>query len=236
MLDRVWFWLLVIGVLYAFGKASVATVLEEPPSAEAGEEAPPPPLIAAGQALTDAAIGAAQTAVEICLQLIGVMAMWLGMLKIAERSGMVDALAWSLRPAMRWLFPDVPDGHPAQGAMLMNISANMLGLDNAATPFGLQAMRELQELNPEEETASDAMATFLAVNTSSVTLLPISIVALRAAAGSESPASPIGGMFLATCVSTLVAIVAVRTLAKLPRYAVQPASETGDDNAEEGTA
>lgn len=257
-LDRVWFWLLTIGIVYGLGKAVLAPTPEEPPpvaeeaaNAEQAEsdqaesdqaesdqvESPTDveteteaeseaaskwAITRKGQEITDAAIDAAQLSVEICLQLIGVMALWLGMLEIAKRAGMVDALAYALRPVMRWLFPDVPNGHPAQGAMLMNISANMLGLDNAATPFGLGAMRELDKLNPQPGTATNAMAMFLAINTSSVTILPISIIALRAASGSESPASPIAGMFLATCVSTAVAVVAVRSLQNLRRYAAQP--------------
>ncbi|MEQ8847697.1 nucleoside recognition domain-containing protein [Botrimarina sp.] len=245
LLDRVWFWLLTVGVLYGLGKAALSEPDPPPPApppaaVEQAEGAEPPEPVAdrwaitqRGQELTDAAIDAAQLAVEICLQLIGVMALWLGMLEIAKQAGMVDALARLLEPVMRWLFPDVPTGHPAQGAMLMNISANMLGLDNAATPFGLQAMRELDKLNPHEGTATNAMATFLAINTSSVTLLPISIIALRAAAGSESPASPIGGMFLATCVSTGVAIFTIRTLQKWPRYAVAPADTPPDGTEEE---
>jgi len=168
---------------------------------------------------------AAKLAVEICLGLIGVMVLWLGMLNVAKDAGLVDALARALAPLMRWLFPDVPDGHPANGAMIMNISANMLGLDNAATPFGLKAMKELQTLNPTNDTATDAMATFLAINTSNVTLLPISIIALRVASGSEQPARPIMGMFLATLVSTIVAVVAVRYLARRPAYAFPAVTE-----------
>lgn len=143
------------------------------------------------------------------------------MLNIAKDAGLVDSLALALRPMMRWLFPDVPDGHPAQGAMLMNISANMLGLGNAATPFGLKAMRELQTLNPTEDTATNAMATFLAINTSNVTIVPITIIGLRVAAGSENAAAPLAGILLTTSVTTIVAIFAVRILSRLPQYAME---------------
>jgi spore maturation protein A len=200
--------------------------------------APPTPLQQTGKDLTGAALDAAELSIQLCLTLAGVMILWLGILQVASDAGMVDALARALRPLMRWLFPDVPDGHPAQGAMLMNISANMLGLDNAATPFGIKAMKELQELNPHKESASNAMATFLAVNTSSVTLVPISVIALRAAAGSESPAAPLGGILIATTLSTIAAIIAVRWLSKLPRFAVEP--DSGPSNelpaAEDGSA
>ena len=201
----------------------------------AAEKPPAPvrPLRDAGQRLTDAALGAAKSAVELCIVLIGLMALWLGMLNVARDAGMVDALARALRPAMRWLFPDVPDGHPAQGAMLMNMSANILGLGNAATPFGLKAMREFQTLNPTRETATNAMATFLAINTSSVTLVPFTIIGLRVAAGSTRAAEPLAAIILTTSVSTAVAIVAARTLARLPRYAMPVRTESPADSTDE---
>ena len=159
--------------------------------------------------------------VDICLGLIGIMVLWLGLLQVAKDAGLVDGLAWLLRPLMRWLFPDVPDGHPAQGAILMNMSANMLGLDNAATPFGLQAMKELDELNPQKGTATNAMATFLTINTSSVTLVPIAIIGLRVANESEDPAAPLFGIMMATMVSTIVGVTAVRMLEQLPMFAIK---------------
>ena len=220
MLNKFWFWLLAIGILYGLGKACVQEwqLGGDVPVADAetaeGEEQEPPkrPIVAAGEALSNASLDGATLAVEICIGLIGAMVLWLGILNVAKDAGLVDALAYVSRPVMRWLFPDVPNGHPAQGAMLMNISANVLGLDNAATPFGLQAMRELQTLNKTDDTATNAMATFLAINTSNVTLVPIAIIALRVAAGSEEPTRPIAGMILATSVATIVAIVAVRIL------------------------
>lgn len=223
MLNKIWFWLLVIGLGYGFGKAAYLQYTgKEAASTEvaAGNESDLDdtpkvvysPLHAAGKRLSDATLNSATVAVEICIALIGVMALWLGMLAIAREAGLVDALARALRPLMRWLFPDVPDGHPAQGSMLMNISANMLGMGNAATPLGLKAMRELQTLNPTKETATNAMATFMAINTSSVTLVPMTIIALRAANKSASPASPLAGIILTTAVSTIVAITVVRLL------------------------
>lgn len=220
MLNRIWFWLLVIGVVYAPLRAVVRPLLPiAAPVAEAGSPAAPPSLADVGKTVTTAAIEAAQGAVELCLSLIGPMVMWLGMMQIAKDAGLVDGIAWLLRPLMRWLFPEVPEGHPAHGAMLMNISANMLNLANAATPFGLKAMQELQALNAEKETATNSMAMFLAINTSSVTIVPFTIIALRAAEGSADPAAPMFGILLATCCSTAAGVAAARFLQGLPVYA-----------------
>jgi spore maturation protein A len=158
--------------------------------------------------------------VEICIKLIGLMALWLGLMKIAEQAGMVAAFARLMKPIMRWLFPEVPDGHPAQGAILMNLSANMLGLDNAATPLGLKAMEELQTLNPHKDTATNPMAMFLAINTSSITLIPFVLIGYRATYGSEDPSGPIGAILLSTVLSTTVAIFVTKLLSKSPRFAV----------------
>lgn len=133
---------------------------------------------------------------------------------------------------MRWLFPQVPDGHPAQGAVLMNLSANMLGLDNAATPLGLKAMRELQELNPVKDTATNSMAMFLAINTSSITLIPITIMGYRALNGSQNPAEPIAGTLLATLVSTIFAIVITRWMSGWRMFRVSASSSDAAASAE----
>lgn len=169
-------------------------------------------------AVTNAVIDNAKTGVDISLGLIGVMTLWLGLMKIAEDSGLVEKLAKLLRPIMVRLFPDVPAEHPAMGAMIMNIAANMLGLGNAATPLGLKAMKELQKLSPDKETATDAMVTFLAINTSSVTLIPASTIAILAAAGASNPTEIIGPTLIATTVSTVVAIIASKTFQKFPKY------------------
>lgn len=158
---------------------------------------------------------------EIALGLAGIMALWLGIMAIASESGLVNRFARLLRPVMRPLFPDVPVDHPAMGAMILNISANMLGLANAATPFGLQAMKELQRLNEKSQEASDAMCTFLAINTSSVQLIPATAIAFLAANGSTHPSSVIFSSLVATSFSTLVAIIAVKQLAKLPSYRIK---------------
>jgi spore maturation protein SpmA len=160
------------------------------------------------------AVSGAETAVTLALGLIGVMTLWLGVMRLAEKSGLVQSLARWLRPVMRRLFPDVPVDHPAIGSMVMNIAANMLGLTNAATPLGLRAMRDLESLNPCPGTATNAMCTFLAINTGSVQLIPITAVALLAGAGSKNPSAIIGTAFLATICSSAAGIVAVKLLEK----------------------
>jgi spore maturation protein A len=144
------------------------------------------------KAITNAAIDYSKTAVDIALGLIGIMAFWLGIMKIAEKAGLVNLIARSVKPITKWLFPEVPPEHPAVTAMIMNISANMLGLGNAATPFGLKAMEELNKLNPEKGIATNAMCTFLAINTAGLTLVPATAIAVRAAQGSSDPTIIIG--------------------------------------------
>ncbi|HWH71656.1 MAG TPA: nucleoside recognition domain-containing protein [Candidatus Sulfotelmatobacter sp.] len=157
-------------------------------------------------AVTDAAFQAGKVAIETIIGLAGLMALWMGLMKIAEKSGLMEGLASLLRPIVRLLFPSVPGNHPAVGAILMNISANMLGLGSAATPMGLKAMQELQELNPDKETASEAMCTFLTLNTSSITLIPGTIIALRATYKSINPAEVVGATLVASVVAGIFGI------------------------------
>ncbi|MDF1757985.1 MAG: nucleoside recognition domain-containing protein [Legionellaceae bacterium] len=159
---------------------------------------------------------------EIALGLAGIMSLWLGIMQIATDSGLVKLMARILSPAMRLLFPEVPADHPAMGAMILNISANMLGMANAATPFGLQAMKELQKLNDHAHTATNAMCTFLAVNTSSVQIIPATAIAYLAANGSIHPTSVIFSSLVATSISTLVALIVVKQLSKLHIYRIKP--------------
>lgn len=168
------------------------------------------------RAITDSA----KLGFEVALGLSGIMALWLGIMEIASQSGLVKLLARALQPVMRRLFPDVPVDDPAMGAMLLNIAANMLGLANAATPFGLQAMKELQRLNTHVHTASNSMCTFLAINTSSVQLIPATAIAFLAANGSLHPTSVIFSSLVATSISTTVGIIAVKQLSKLPFYRI----------------
>jgi spore maturation protein SpmA len=162
------------------------------------------------EALSKAMVESAGGAVDLAIGLVGVMTLFLGLVKVAEAGGMLAILARLIRPMMVRLFPDVPPDHPAMGAMILNMSANALGLGNAATPFGIRAMQELDSLNPRHGTATDAMALFLAINTSSVTLLPTGVIALRAAAGSTDPAGILPTTLFATIGSTLAAIIAAK--------------------------
>ena len=155
---------------------------------------------------------------EIALGLTSLMSLWLGIMEIATQSGLIQWFVKILKPLMRLLFPEIPVEHPAMGAMVMNIAANMLGLANAATPFGLKAMKELNTLNQHSTEASDAMCMFLAINTSSVQLIPATAIAFLATNGSAHPSSVILTSLIATTCSTLVAIIAVKQLAKLKFY------------------
>ncbi|MDD5199778.1 MAG: nucleoside recognition domain-containing protein [Terrimicrobiaceae bacterium] len=174
--------------------------------------------------LTDAAFAACQKAViETAFPLIGFMALWLGIMRLAEKSGLVAVLARALRPIMVRLFPDVPPSHPAMGSMMMNMAANMLGLNNAATPLGLRAMQDLEKLNPRPGLATNAMCTFLAINTSSIQLIPATVVGILVAAKATAPTAIIGTAFVATVCSTIAGITAVKFLERLPAYQLPPA-------------
>lgn len=158
--------------------------------------------------ITSAAINSAASAVERIIALVGIISLWLGIARIAEKSGFIDSLSRLIYPVVKHLFPSIPEGHPAMGAMLMNMSANLLGFGSAATPFGLKAITEMQKLNPNPDTASEPMITFLAINTSSITLVPATIIGMRAAAGAKNPTDIITGILFATFCSTATAIVA----------------------------
>lgn len=162
---------------------------------------------AGARVITDALIDGAEGAVSFAFALVGVLAFWSGMMRLAEEAGWTSALARLLSPVVRWLFPSVPREHPASAAIVMALGANLLGLGNAATPLGLKAMKHLAELNPDKRVASDAMCTFLALSTSSVTLIPGTVIAVRAAAGSSDPTAVVATTLLATAASTLVAVV-----------------------------
>lgn len=182
-------------------------------------------------AVTKGAIDSAKLAVDIAIVLIGIMAMWLGIMKIAEKAGLIRALARVVKPVMKRLFPEVPAEHPAMGAMMMNLAANALGLGNAATPFGLKAMMELQKLNQFKEHATNAMCMFLTINTSSVTLIPITVIGIRASLGSVSPTEIIGTTLIATFFSTAAGITAVKLFEKLPVFGIK--EELGEELSKE---
>jgi spore maturation protein SpmA len=185
--------------------------------------------------VTAGAFKAAQGAVmDIALPLVGIMAIWLGIMRLAEQSGLVQVLARALRPVMRRLFPDVPADHPAMGSMLMNIAANMLGLGNAATPLGLRAMSDLEKLNTRPGVATNAMCTFLAINTSSVQLIPTTAIGILAIAGAKNPTAIVSTAFLATCCAACAGIVSAKFLEKLPIFRVD--AETSVQADSEATA
>ncbi|OKY76133.1 MAG: spore maturation protein [Desulfobulbaceae bacterium DB1] len=163
--------------------------------------------------VTKASFESAKSAVTLAIGLIGPMALWLGIMKVAEAGGLMRIVAGWVRPVMVRLFPDVPHDHPAMSAMIMNMAANALGLGNAATPMGIKAMQELEKLAPQKGTATNAMCLFLAINTSSVTLLPLGVITVRAAANAANPAAILIPSLIATCCSTLVAVVMAKVLA-----------------------
>ncbi|MDX1709703.1 MAG: nucleoside recognition domain-containing protein [Rhodovibrionaceae bacterium] len=204
-------------VLAAFAVAAVRQIGWSPPEGEAAAEAVSP-MEALGLGVVDSA----ESAVTLALGLVGVMALFLGLMKVAESGGLLTIIARALRPLLTRLFPEVPAEHPAMGAIILNLSANVLGLGNAATPFGIRAMQQLDRLNPQKGTATNAMVLFLAMNTSSVTLLPTGVVALRAAAGSSDPAGIVPTTLFATICSTAMAIFMAKLL---QRYWTAPAVE-----------
>jgi spore maturation protein A len=187
MLNYIWFGLMAVAVLVA---AFTGTA----------------------DAVTKGAIDSAKTAVEISLGLIGIMTLWLGMMRVAEKAGLVSLLGRMLRPLSRLVFPEVPPDHPAIGAIVMSVAANMLGLANAATPLGIKAMEELQALNEDKETASNAMVMFTALNTTGVQLIPATMIGVLVAAGSTSPTAIIAPTLVATLAGLVAALVSARLL------------------------
>jgi len=226
-------------VAIAFAVAGAREIAWVADAAEAGAKSPM-------EALSLAMVDAAGGAVTLAIGLVGVMALFLGLMKVAEAGGLLVIIARTVRPLMVRLFPDVPADHPAMGAMILNMSANVLGLGNAATPFGIRAMQELDSLNANKGTATNAMALFLAINTSSVTLLPTGVIALRAAAGSNDPAGILPSTLFATICSTTVAILAAKLYQRLwaaPTIETdrldqecEPAIDDGDTEALQGAA
>ncbi|MEC9488262.1 MAG: nucleoside recognition domain-containing protein [Halanaerobium sp.] len=180
-MNKIWFGMIVISFLYGSLKGNFAE-------------------------MSNAVLLGAKDGVDICIKLLGPICLWLGLMKVGEAAGLLRSLQKMLRPLVSRLFPDVPAGHPALGAILLNFSANILGMGNSATPLGIKAMHQLQSLNSNKKEASRAMCTFLVVNTSSITLLPTTIIGLRMAYGSSEPTAIIIPALLATSVSTIVAL------------------------------
>jgi spore maturation protein A len=185
MINFIWLLLIVAGVI-------VATINGQP------------------EVITDTALQAANLGVKYSFDLIGLMTFWLGIMRVGEKAGLVDVLAKIIKPFTKFLFPSIPENHPAMGSILLNLSANLLGLGNAATPFGLKAMQELQALNNGSDEASDAMVTFLALNTSCMTLVPATIIGVRVAAGSLNPTEIVGTTMFATFIGMTLALTSDR--------------------------
>jgi spore maturation protein A len=215
MLNHIWFWMIMSSLVIA----SINDFIYQ------GENPKPQPVKEQTKTektslnestylgkITSGAINAAELAVTISIGLIGVMALWLGVMRVAEEAGMIKKLGLLVRPITKRLFPSIPEDHPAIGAMIMNISANMLGLSNAATPLGLKAMDELQKLNKKKDTASNDMITFLVINTSAITLVPASAIAIRASLGSVNPQQIIFPAILAATCATIVGLTTVKLI------------------------
>lgn len=168
-------------------------------------------------AVTKGALDSAKTAVEIALGLIGILTLWLGIMRVAEAAGLVSMLGRLLRPVLRWIFPEVPADHPAAGAIVMSVAANMLGLNNAATPFGIKAMEELQTLNDRKDTATNPMVTFMALNTAGVQLIPTTMIGVLVAAGAANPTSIIAPSIIATFIGSIAAVLAAKVLQRFYR-------------------
>jgi spore maturation protein SpmA len=186
------------------------------------------------QVTNDGVIGGAKAAVEIAIGLIGQMALWLGFMRVLRDAGVMRSIARGLAPIMTRLFPEIPAEHPAMGAMIMNIAANMLGLGNAATPFGLKAMVELNRLNRHPGVATNAMVLFLAINTSGVAVLPLGVIAIRASLGAENTGGIVLPSILATMCSTLVAILVAKWLQGRRSFAIERSADAEGSEPEAG--
>ncbi|MEL7371568.1 MAG: nucleoside recognition domain-containing protein, partial [Myxococcota bacterium] len=183
--------------------------------------------------VSQASIDSAKSAVELALSLIGQMALWLGLAQVLQDAGLMRVIARSLRPVMRFIFPDIPDGHPALTAILLNIVANMIGLTNAATPFGIKAMIELNKLNKRPGVATNAMCLFLAINTSGVAVLPTGVIAIRAAQGADNPTGIFFPSILATMCSTIVGFLVCAFLQRLSIFSPERSAPPKDTAASE---
>ncbi|HSH41570.1 MAG TPA: nucleoside recognition domain-containing protein, partial [Arenicellales bacterium] len=213
-------------VMAAFAVAAVRQLTWVPPQGADAADA-----VAPMEALGLGVVDSAESAVTLAIGLVGVMALFLGLMKVAEKGGLLNIIARALRPLLTRLFPEVPAEHPAMGAIILNLSANVLGLGNAATPFGIRAMQQLDRLNPHKGTATNAMVLFLAMNTSSVTLLPTGVIALRAAAGSSDPAGIVPTTLFATICSTAVAITTAKLLQRYWPAPDAPAAQPVEESS-----
>jgi spore maturation protein A len=204
-MNRIFALLLVAAALTALGKDTIAVA-----SSTSDAAAPVPTL----KAVTDGALEGASNAAKLALSLVGILAFWMGVLRVAERAGIVEIVASWARPVIRRLFPDVPAEHPAQAAMVMSFAANLLGLGNAATPLGIDAMKKLQTLNPSTSALSNAQVTFVVMIASGLTLIPVRTIAIRAEHGSTSSVAILLPTLLATAASTVAGVLVARALAR----------------------
>lgn len=185
MLNYIWFGMLVIGFVVGILDGRVEEV-------------------------TKAAIDSAGDAINLSIGLLGIMCLWTGLMSVAERSGLVQFISRLVKPVLRFLFPEIPKKHPAMGAIVMNLAANFLGLGNAATPLGLKAMGEMQKLNPKKDTATNAMCTFLVLNTSAIQLVPATVIGIRTQLGSANPTEIIATIWIASICATITGVIAVK--------------------------
>ncbi len=207
-MNKVFVALVLIGCGYALSKDAACLVgLLDGATCDKG----------AGATLTNALFDAAQTAAELALKLVGVMTLWLGLMRVAEKAGLIELLGRAVEPVMHRLFPEIPRGHPAITAMTLNLSANALGIGNAATPLGIKAMQELQKLNAVPHVATDAMCLFLAMHATSFTPLPTQTMALRQAAGAADPSDIVGPVALATALTSVAAVILSKIMARMAR-------------------
>lgn len=228
MLNHIWLWMIILSLLIAAG----SDIYHETAAPEKERQSETQRNLNEDTKLgqvTSAAIEAVGLAVKIAIGLIGVMALWLGIMKVAEEAGMIRIIAKIVRPITKRLFPSIPSDHPSIGAMIMNIAANMLGLSNAATPLGLKAMEELDKINPKKGQASDDMITFLVINTSAITIVPATAIAIRASLGSANPQMIVIPSIIAASVATIVGVTTV----KLIQY-FQKKNNKNSETAEHG--
>lgn len=181
MINNIWFYMIVLSIIFGIINGNVKEI-------------------------TEGVIDASIQSVQLCINFVGIWALWLGLMEIVQKSRLLDKLSKYLYPILKELFPDIPKGHPAYGAISLNMSANLLGIGNAATPFGIKAMKEMQKLNISSEKASDSMCMFLVINTSSIQLIPTTVIALRHSLGSSNSTAIIITSIIATSVSTIVGI------------------------------
>lgn len=217
MLNKIWGGMIIFALLAALGQDLGMYEVPGRISGEEDIEVIQEKSELALKSLTNSIFSSASTAVKIAINLIGIMAFFLGLMRIVEKAGAIRGLTKLLKPLLKMLFPDVPDNHPALGAMVMNIASNMLGLGNAATPFGLKAMEELEKLNPEKGTATPAMMTFLVINTSAITLVPATVLSIRAAMDSKEVAIFVIPSVLAALSATIIGLAVVKIYLRLRR-------------------